>query len=206
MLYNRIVSALALATGVFATSPITSADGLVFNVVLVNQTTEAGGPFNLAVRLNEYNPSIGLAPDFDYYVGVDSSSPKLVGNLTSGALYSQGFTPDGELYDDDYVLYINVEMYDDSTTFYTTGLGNVTASSDFFDDGWLLVPSDGNTTTYDLVHSQPNGTIGGWRLCVATFNNDAGPWSWLQYFAYTGNTALESQYCEDIYVQTTITS
>lgn len=198
-----MLGVLALATSALAVSPVTSAHELVFNVLLVNQTT--GGPFDLAVRLNEYNPSIGLPPYFDFYVGVDPNSPRLVGNLESGALYSQGIGPNGEPYNDTYALYVNVETTSDNTTFYTTGFGNTTAYAGFLDDGWLLTPSDGDANTYELVHSQPSGTLSGWRLCVADFDLDYGPWSWLQYLTYTG-TAAESQYCEDVTVQTTITS
>jgi len=202
MFYKRIASALALATGVFAVSPITSSDGLVFNVLLANQTT-AGGPFDLAVRLNEYNPSIGLPAFFDFYVGVDSNSPRLVGNLESGAMYSQGIGPNGEPYNDTYTLYINEEEGLGNTTVYTTGFGNITADATFLDDGWQLTPSGGDASTYELVHSQPDGILSGWRLCVADFDTQYGPWSFLQYVTYTG-TPEESQYCEDVTVQTTI--
>ncbi|KAH8817298.1 hypothetical protein F5884DRAFT_778987 [Xylogone sp. PMI_703] len=206
MFSKYVVSALALATtGICASSPITSADGLVFNVLLTNQTT-VGGPYELAVRLNEYNPSIGLPEYFDFYVGVDTSSPTLVGNLDDGVLYSQGIGPHGEPYNNTYVLYTNVETGVENTTFYTTGMGNVTADATFLDDGWQLVPVEGNATAYDLVHSQPTGTNSGWRLCVADFDTQYGPWSWLQYVTYTGDTAEESQYCKDVTVQTTLTS
>jgi hypothetical protein len=119
MFYKRIASALALATGVFAVSPITSSDGLVFNVLLANQTT-AGGPFDLAVRLNEYNPSIGLPAFFDFYVGVDSNSPRLVGNLESGAIYSQGIGPNGEPYNDTYTGTPEESQYCEDVTVQTT--------------------------------------------------------------------------------------
>jgi len=203
MFFKHIVNAL-LATGVFAASPITSANGLVFNVLLANHAT-AAGPFDLAVRLNEYNPLIGLPSSFDFYVGVDSNAPKLGGNIKSGAIYSQGIGPNGEPYNDAYTLYVNVEEDLGSTTIYTTGFGNITADATFFDDGWQLTPSNGDDTTYELVHSQPDGTLSGWRLCVANFDAQYGPWSFLQYVTYTG-TPEESQYCEDVKVQTTITS
>jgi len=204
MFYKRIISALALATNVFAASPITSADGLVFQVLWVNQTT-AGGPFDLAVRLNEYNPSIGLPAFFDFYTGVDSNSPRLVGNLESGALYSQGIGPDNEPYNDTYTLYVNVEQDLDTTTVYTTGFGNITADATLLDNGWQLIPSDGDDATYELAHSQPDGILSGWRLCVADFDSDYGPWSFLQYVTYTG-TPIGTEFCEDVTVQTTVTS
>jgi hypothetical protein len=204
MFCKLIICALALAINVFAASPITSAAGLVFDVRLVKQTT-SGGPFYLAVRLNEYNPSIGLPPFFDYYVGVDTQSPRLVGNLEAGVLYSQGIGPNGEPYDDTYTLYINLEESISNGSAYTTGFGNITADASFRDDGWQLTPSGGDATTYDLTQSEPDGTLGGWRLCVADFDTEYGPWSALQYITYTG-TPGETEYCEDVLVQTTITS
>ncbi len=202
MIWKRIISALVLGAGVFAASPITSADGLIFNVLLAKQTT-TGGPFNLAVRLNQYNELIGLPAFFDFYVGVDSNSPQLVGNLRSGALFSQGIGPHGEPYDDTYTLYVNVEEIFSNATVYTTGFGNITADATFLDDNWQLTPSGGDANTYELVHSQPDGVLGGWRLCVADFDSQYGPWSFLQYVTYTG-TPEKTQYCEDVTVQTTI--
>ena len=204
MFWNRIISALVLATGIFAVSPITSADGLIFNVLLVNQTT-TGGPFDLAVRLNEYNPAIGLPAYFDFYVGVDPNSPQLVGNLVSGVLYSQGVGPDGEPYDDKYALYVNLEEDLGDTSVYTTGFGNITADATFQDDGWQLTSSGGDATAYELVHSQPAGILSGWRLCVADFDSEYGPWSFLQYVTYTGQPE-ESEYCKDVTVHTTVAS
>ncbi|KAH8883711.1 hypothetical protein GQ53DRAFT_811309 [Thozetella sp. PMI_491] len=148
MVGKGIINALVLASRVLAASPVRSAEGLVFNVLLASQAT-IGGPFDLAVRLNQYNPLIGLPAFFDFYVGVDSNSPTLVGNLESGVLYAQGVGPH--------------------------------------------------------VHAQPDGILSGWRLCVADFDSQYGPWSFLQYVTYTG-TAIGSRYCEDVTVQTTITS
>jgi len=203
MFCKRVFTILALTIDVLATSPITSASGLVFNVLLTEQPT-TGGPFDLAVRLNEYNPEIGLPPFFDYYVGVDTKSPRLVGNLESGVLYSQGIGPNGEPYDNTYTLYVNLQETISNGSVYTVGFGNITADAGFRDDGWQLTPSGVDSTTYELTHSQPDGILGGWRLCVADFDSEYGPWSALQYLTYTG-TPGETQYCEDVTVQTTTT-
>lgn len=170
-----IGGAIALASGFAASSPITSADGLVFSIALVNQTT-TGGPFDLAVRLNQYNPSIGLAPYFDFYVGVDPNSPKLVGNLDSGAVYSQGIGPDNEPYNNTYTLYVNVEEDLGNTTTYTTGFGNITADATFLDNGWALTPSGGTPppTTLSTLNQRAHSVAGACALRISTAIMDHG--------------------------------
>jgi len=195
MLSKYIATVLALAAG--ATAQITTADvELTFSVVSSNPLTNNR---TLQLRPNQYETELGFPPNTFHYVGLDSTSPVLVANLTSGGLYSEtGGTISHQGY-----LNLQEEYSVGNTTQYLFSFGNVTSYPEATDPDWRLLVAGED---YALFHDEPDGVVNGFVLCEADFDLDeGGPWYDLTYVTYTQSPA-ELDNCEFVGIQSTLTT
>lgn len=201
MIFELIVGALSLSTCVLAVLPSinTTTEGHTFHVV--TSTTEASS-FQLRLRPNQYDSSFGYPPGSFHYVGIDAADTVLVASLKDGVLYSKGRNADGSLYDLGPTGYINLQEAVGTSSSYLFSFANATIYPPALDSGWVLSSRDGGET-HELLHTEPDGVIYGWRLCIADFDLDYGPWSYLEYFTYTGTPTFDS-YCEPVAIQASI--
>jgi hypothetical protein len=181
MLSKSIITALALATSVSAQT-ITTVDAVLkFHVVSSNNLTN-NRPLQL--RPNEYETEFGYPKNTFSYVGIDSTSPVLHANLTSGVLYSEG---KGTISHNGY-LNLQQEYPVGNTTQYLFSFANATTYPNATDRDWYIA-NLGGEGPYGLYHDEPDGIVNGFVLCEADLDLDNGPWYDLTYVTYVQDNA-----------------
>ncbi|EHK23040.1 uncharacterized protein TRIVIDRAFT_222299 [Trichoderma virens Gv29-8] len=201
MMLALIAAALGLSTCAFA-APLsinTTTESYSFHVVTA---TSNSSNFQLRLRPNQYDVDFGYPAGTFHYVGIDAADAVLVANLRDGVLYSQGRDADGSLYDLGPTGYINLKESVGTSSSYLFSFVNATIYPPALDAGWLLSPSDGGAT-YELLYTEAEGVVNGWRWCIADFDLDYGPWSYLEYFTYTDTPTFDS-YCVPATVLATV--
>ncbi|KAL7941111.1 hypothetical protein V8C42DRAFT_335793 [Trichoderma barbatum] len=199
MIFALIAAALGLSTCVLAAPPSINITTESYTFHIVTDTSEDTS-FQLRLRPNQYDVIFGYPAGTFNYVGIDAADPVLIANLRDGILYSQGRSADGSLQDLGPTGYINLKEIVDTSSSYLFSFVNATIYPPALDAGWVLSPKN---DTYELLYTEPEGVSFGWRLCIADFDLDYGPWSYLEYFTYTG-TPTYDHYCVPAIVQATV--
>ncbi|KAL7916790.1 hypothetical protein GGI35DRAFT_434002 [Trichoderma velutinum] len=189
-MFALIAAALGLSTYASAAplSVNTTTESYTFHVVT---GTNEDSNFQLRLRPNQYDVDFGYPPGSFHYVGVDANDTVLVASLNDGVLSSQGRNADGSFYDLGPTGYINLQQTVGTSSSYLFSFANATIYPPALDAGWLLGPSDGGDT-YELLYTEPEGVVYGWRWCIADFDLDYGAWSYVEYFTYTGTPTFDS--------------
>ncbi|KAL6796331.1 hypothetical protein GGI42DRAFT_331350 [Trichoderma sp. SZMC 28013] len=189
-MFALIAAAFGLSTMAFA-APLainTTTESYTFHVVT---GTNTDSNFQLRLRENQYDVALGYPAGSFHYVGVDAADTVLTATLKDGVLYSQGRNADGSFYDLGPTGFINLKETVDTSSSYLFSFVNATIYPPAIDPGWLLSSSDGGDT-YELLYTEPEGVVNGWRWCIADFDLDYGAWSYVEYFTYTGTPSFDS--------------
>ncbi|KAL7928432.1 hypothetical protein V8C35DRAFT_318269 [Trichoderma chlorosporum] len=190
MMLSLIAAALGLFTCALAT-PIslkTSTERYTFRVFTGNNKHSN---FQFRLRPNQYDTELGYPAGSFFYVGIDATDPVLVANLRDGVLYSQGRNTDGSFYDLGPTGFINLQQTVNTSSSYLFSFANATIYPPALDAGWLLTSTDAGHT-YELGYTKQEGAINGWRWCIPDFDLDEGPWSYVEFFNYTGTPTFDS--------------
>ncbi|KAK2595381.1 hypothetical protein QQS21_006917 [Conoideocrella luteorostrata] len=194
MLFTALPSLLfAVVTFAFSASGkrVNTASDLHFYVRSRNPVTNNR---KLALRPYLHDEAFGHPNGTTHYVGVDSTSPELVANMSAGGLYS---TSSATLR---HTAYLNLQQgFPDpgQTEQYLVFFANYTELPQAADNDWTLSVGQG---IFDLRHNQPADTEASFALCEADFNLNFGPWYDLTYVWYTGTPAPLKK-CEYITIE-----
>ncbi|OPB36177.1 hypothetical protein A0O28_0109530 [Trichoderma guizhouense] len=203
-MFALIAAAFGLLSTIASAAPLsinTTTESYTFHVLT---GTNKDSNFQLRLRDNQYDPAFGYPVGTFHYVGVDANDTVLVANLRDGLLYSQGQNADGSFYDLGPTGYINLQQTVGTSSSYLFSFVNATIYPPALDAGWLLSPIDSDAgDTYELLYTEPEGVVNGWRWCLADFDLDYGAWSYVEYFTYTGTPTYDS-YCVPAQILATV--
>lgn len=132
---------------------------------------------------------------------IDSSSPVLAGQLSSGTFQSEAVSPDNEIYSLGVsgVLVNSTDVGDAQTQCFefsngttASGPGQVNTRQGFY------LSSLDNAGTYGLYHNVPDEIVNGWLICPVTNGTEA--YYQLFYYNYQNNPGNLGE-CESIALQ-----